>query len=118
MESFVLNGVIVRNGFDELCNWCIKVMEEMSSMLGVTYGELNVWLFVIIQPALILLFMTTTVILTVRLYRKNKDFRRGNLITAAISTVIILAFTAIVLIAARMVFSMLAATATTSGSSF
>lgn len=104
MLQLLLKGVIERNRFDEICNQCIKIMEDMSSMLGVTYGELNVWLFVIIQPTLILMFFTTTIILTIRLYRKNKDFKRGNLITATISTVIILAFTAVMIMSAWIIF--------------
>lgn len=101
----LIKGVIERNQFDRICNRCIEIMEEMSSMIGVTYGELNVWLFVIIQPVLILLFFTTTVILTVRLYRRNKDFKQGNLITATVSSLIILAFTTVVIISAWVFFS-------------
>lgn len=61
----------VTNDFDSLCNICIEVLEGLSKDLGMSYGELNVWLFVIIQPATILLFMTTTVVLSIMLYRKN-----------------------------------------------
>lgn len=100
MLPLLLKGVIEHNRFDEICNFCIELMEDMSSALGMTYGELNVWLFIIIQPALILLFFTTTVILTIRLYRKNRDFKRGNLITATVSTFIILIFAVVVLISA------------------
>lgn len=102
MLPLLLKGVIEHNRFDEICNFCIELMEDMSSALGMTYGELNVWLFIIIQPALILLFFTTTVILTIRLYRKNRDFKRGNLITATVSTFIILAFAVVLLISVWM----------------
>ncbi|WP_148363910.1 hypothetical protein [Bacteroides sp.] len=98
----------VTNSFDKLCNNCIDVLEGLSKDIGMSYGELNVWLFVIIQPALILIFFTTTVILTIRLYRKNKDFKRGNLITASISTIVIIAFVIAMLLAAAYVFLILA----------
>lgn len=102
----------VTNSFDELCNNCISLLEVLSKELGMSYGELNVWLFVIIQPALILIFFTTTVILTIRLYRKNKDFKRGDLITASISTVIIIAFVITVLLAVISIFTVIAMTGT------
>ena len=98
----------VTNDFDSLCNICIEVLEGLSQDLGMSYGELNVWLFVIIQPALILIFFTTTVILTIRLYRKNKDFKRGNLITASISTIVIIAFVIAMLLGTAYVFLILA----------
>jgi hypothetical protein len=43
---------------------CVKIMQIMSSVLGITYQQLNVLLFVIIHPAItIILFF---------LYRKYK----------------------------------------------
>ena len=29
---------------DEICNYCIEVLEVMSKNLGITYGQLNVYL--------------------------------------------------------------------------
>ena len=60
------------------------------------------------STALILIFFTTTVILTIRLYRKNKDFKRGNLITASISTIVIIAFVIAMLLGTAYVFLILA----------
>ena len=34
---------------------CVKIMQAMSNMLGITYQELNVILFVILHPALTLI---------------------------------------------------------------
>lgn len=39
---------------------CVRFMEVSAKWLNMTYEEWNVVLFVIIQPALILLFMITT----------------------------------------------------------
>jgi len=43
---------------------CVKIMQVMSKMLGITYQQLNVVLFVILHPAI-------TLILYVK-YRKYK----------------------------------------------
>ncbi len=38
---------------NELCDICIEIMEWWSNNTPLTYGEINVLLFIIIQPALI-----------------------------------------------------------------
>ena len=39
-----------------VCNWCIQLLRDLSAMSGLSYEEINVWLFIIIQPGLILFF--------------------------------------------------------------
>tara|TARA_B100000212_G_scaffold58795_1_gene39541 strand:+ start:11550 stop:11786 length:237 start_codon:yes stop_codon:yes gene_type:complete len=39
-----------------VCNWCIQLLRDLSAMTGLSYEEINVWLFIIIQPGLILFF--------------------------------------------------------------
>jgi len=36
---------------------CVKIMQVMSGMLGITYQELNVLLFVVIHPIVTLAFI-------------------------------------------------------------
>ena len=40
----------------EVCNWCISFLYKASDYLGMSYEEINVWLFIIIQPGLIVYF--------------------------------------------------------------
>ncbi len=40
----------------EVCNWCIRFLYKASDYLGMSYEEINVWLFIIIQPGLIIYF--------------------------------------------------------------
>ena len=40
----------------EVCNWCIRLLYKASDFLGMSYEEINVWLFIIIQPGLIIYF--------------------------------------------------------------
>ncbi|HUH74109.1 MAG TPA: hypothetical protein VLZ75_06835 [Chitinophagales bacterium] len=50
----------------EMIFWaCVKIMQVMSSILGITYQQLNVILFVVLHPAI-------TILLFVK-YRKYKN---------------------------------------------
>ena len=48
---------------------CVKIMQVMSNVLGITYQQLNVLLFVILHP-------TITLILFMK-YRKYKQLWKG-----------------------------------------
>ena len=37
-------------------NWCVLVLEVMSQALGISYELINILIFVILQPLLILIF--------------------------------------------------------------
>jgi len=41
---------------NDFFNWCVWFLEVIGPMVGLTYQEINIWLFVIIQPGLIVLF--------------------------------------------------------------
>ena len=43
---------------------CVKIMQVMSNVLGITYQQLNVFLFVILHPAITLILFFK--------YRKHK----------------------------------------------
>lgn len=43
--------------FNIIFNWCVKILEIYSAKLGMTYEELNVWLFVIIYPLLFIILL-------------------------------------------------------------
>ena len=44
----------------EVCNWCIRFLYKASDHLGMSYEEINVWLFIIIQPGLIIYFFLSS----------------------------------------------------------
>lgn len=98
----------VTNSFDQLCNFCIEFLEGLSQDLGVSYGELNVWLFVIIQPATILLFMTTTVILSIMLYRKNSPNKTTKFIAATMSLLSVICYVVALVLAGLYVWAVMA----------
>jgi hypothetical protein len=37
---------------DQIFDWCVKLLVSWAGMLGITYKEINVWIFVIIWPIL------------------------------------------------------------------
>ena len=43
----------------EVCNWCIRFLYKASDYLGMSYEEINVWLFIIIQPGLIIFILSS-----------------------------------------------------------
>ena len=44
-----------------VCNWCIRFLYKASDYLGMSYEEINVWLFIIIQPGLIIYFFYSSI---------------------------------------------------------
>ena len=41
---------------NDFFNWCVLVLEVMSQALGISYELINILIFVILQPLLILIF--------------------------------------------------------------
>jgi hypothetical protein len=39
---------------DQVFDWCVNVLVYWAGMFGITYKEINVWVFVIIWPILTL----------------------------------------------------------------
>jgi len=42
---------------DQIFDWCVNVLVYWAGMLGMTYKEINVWVFVIIWPILTVLLI-------------------------------------------------------------
>lgn len=54
---------------DVIFDWCVQVLVYWAGMLGITYKEINVWVFVIIWP-LLTLGMTVVIIIQQRKIRE------------------------------------------------
>lgn len=48
-----------------LCDFCIDVMKWWAAHTPLTYGDINVLLFIVLNPLLTLTFMITTLVLAV-----------------------------------------------------
>jgi hypothetical protein len=42
---------------DQIFDWCVNVLVYWANVLGITYKEINVWVFVIIWPLLTILLI-------------------------------------------------------------
>ena len=60
----------------EVCNWCIRFLYKASDYLGMSYEEINVWLFIIIQPGLILFFYFRSRSWKKQYQQSSNDIRR------------------------------------------
>ena len=38
-------------------SWCVHLLQDMSTWMGISYQELNVWVFVVIHPLITLLLV-------------------------------------------------------------
>lgn len=59
IDSLISNP---ENAMDLFCNLCIRFLSSASRYLGISYGELNVFLFVILLPALVLYYFVLSLV--------------------------------------------------------
>ena len=52
---------------DETFNFCVRLLYDIGGVLGMTYEEINVWLFVIIWPIASLLLFAEVIRLRLKL---------------------------------------------------
>lgn len=53
--------------WDSVCNLCIYAMEYLSHVTGLSYGFINIWLFVLMGPLSTLIFMASSVVAKTRI---------------------------------------------------
>ena len=53
-------------------DWCVKFLYIVADLLGITYEEINIWLFLIIGP----LFFLISIYLNYFFYTKTKRFKK------------------------------------------
>ena len=61
---------------DEIFNFCVYLLYDLASIIGITYEEINVWLFCFIWPILTLLMFAeiTRLRLKISTLNENKDY--------------------------------------------
>lgn len=47
---------------DQIFDWCVAVLIYWANVIGITYKEINVWVFVIIWPVLTVIMAVVIVI--------------------------------------------------------
>ena len=58
---------------DEIFNFCVRLLYDIDGALGITYEEINVWLFVIIWPLASLLLFAEVIRLRLKLSLLNNS---------------------------------------------
>ena len=46
----------ISNPIESFFVWCVELMRFLAAISGMTYKEINVYVFLVLQPALIILF--------------------------------------------------------------
>ena len=59
---------------DVIFDWCVIFLHSTAHIIGISYEEINIWLFVIIVPILFIF----SVGLNIYLFRKIKRINREN----------------------------------------
>lgn len=57
---------------DVTFNWCVRLLYKVAGWLGITYEEINIWLFVILCPSLILVQLIFNFVL----FKKLKELKK------------------------------------------
>lgn len=57
---------------DQIFNWCVALLYSLANITGISYEALNVYLFVIINPGLLIL----AIIVIVYLYNKYAKLKK------------------------------------------
>jgi len=57
-------------------DWCVRLLYQVAQLIGITYEEINVWLFVIVFPVFFVGQSLVIVILFMRLKRRKVDYVR------------------------------------------
>ena len=52
-----MDSTWIRNTFD----WCVNILLSAADTIGVTYEALNVWIFVIIVPVVLVISLTVNI---------------------------------------------------------
>jgi hypothetical protein len=57
---------------DAIFDWCVEILIYFAGVFGITYKEINVWVFVIIWPVLTLTLVALLIVQQVRIRRLQK----------------------------------------------
>ena len=58
---------------DVIFDWCVLFLIKTANQLGISYEEINVWLFVIVLPLVLLISLLMNWILALKLVKLKKE---------------------------------------------
>ncbi len=62
---------------DIVFNWCVHLLYDWATFFGITYEEINIWVFIVIWPA-ITLAMAVWILVLLRKIRRLKFVQTQN----------------------------------------
>ncbi|MGM1429616.1 hypothetical protein [Sphingobacterium lactis] len=57
---------------NELFKTCVILLEQLAALTNTTYEEINIYIFVIAMPLMLILLIISNFILTLKLWKRNK----------------------------------------------
>jgi hypothetical protein len=61
------------NWIDQTFDFCVKLLIDVADIMGITYEEINVWIFCVIWPILTLIMFGEILRLRLKINSENKD---------------------------------------------
>jgi hypothetical protein len=61
---------------DAIFDWCVEVLVYFASMFGITYKEINVWVFVIIWPIVTLALIVVIILQQVHIRHLQSEEKK------------------------------------------
>ena len=58
---------------DIIYDWCVLLLINLANQIGITYEEINVWLFVVLVPIALLILVLTNLILFLKVLKLKKS---------------------------------------------
>ena len=58
---------------DKIFNWCVDILVKFAELLGLTYNEINVYIFVIITPLIFLIMFVIIITQQIKIKSLNKQ---------------------------------------------
>ena len=62
------------NWIDQTFNFCVYLLYDLANILGITYEEINVWIFCVIWPVASLVLFAEVIRLRLKLASRNNLF--------------------------------------------
>ena len=59
------------NWIDQTFNFCVNLLYDLANILGITYEEINVWIFCVIWPVASLVLFAEVIRLRLKLTSRN-----------------------------------------------
>ena len=57
---------------NELFKTCVILLEQLAALTNTTYEEINIYIFVIAMPLMLILLIISNFILSLKLWKRNK----------------------------------------------